>query len=316
LEGCYPVTDTRGSQASGIDAACGAARAIARYAPGSLSGAAGAFAREVVAQAAPVTPARAKALLFAAGRLASFAESLGLELSAGALLSEAMVERFILVGCGSVSPATRRTLRTNLRALARAIDRYPPPRPVGLARERAKRPYSPVEIDGFLRLADAQSTRACGLRASALVCLGAGAGVIAGELRHVRGSDVACRAGGVLVQVSGRRARAVPVHGRYHERLLEAAAFAGERYVIGGRDPDRRNVTDTLSRALSTDRSLPRLQAGRLRSTWLVESARAIGLGAFMHAAGISCSQRLGDLAAQLPAVSEDELLRLLGGSP
>jgi hypothetical protein len=35
-----------------------------------------------------------------------------------------------------------------------------------------------------------------------------------------------------------------------------------------------------------------------------------------MHAAGISCSQRLGDLAAQLPEPGESELIRLLGGSP
>jgi hypothetical protein len=56
------------------------------------------------------------------------------------------------------------------------------------------------------------------------------------------------------------------------------------------------------------------LQAGRLRSTWLVDCARQIGLGAFMHAGGVSCSQRLGDLAAQLPASSEAELIALLGG--
>jgi hypothetical protein len=85
--------------------------------------------------------------------------------------------------------------------------------------------------------------------------------------------------------------------------------------VIGGRDPARRNVTDSLCAALSTDSSLPRLQTGRLRSTWLVECARAIGLGPFMHAAGITCSQRLGDLAATLPAVSETELIALLGAA-
>jgi integrase len=185
---------------------------------------------------------------------------------------------------------------------------------VPLQRERAKEPYSPAEIAGFMRLADAQATRARGLRASALVCLGAGAGVIAGELRHVRGTDVVERCGGVIVELSGTRARSVPVLERYHERLLGAAAFAGDRYVIGGRNPDRRNVTDTLSAALSTDSSLPRLQSGRLRSTWLVECARAIGLSALMQAAGISCSQRLGDLAAQLPRATEDELVALLAG--
>ena len=288
---------------------------IAGWAPGSLSASAVAFARGAVAAASPATPARAKALLFAAGKLACFGEQVGLELSAGVMLDRATVERFILVGCPAVSPATRRTLRTNLRSLARSRERYPEPLPVALVRERAKRPYSLTEVDGFLRLADAQSTRARGLRAGALVCLGAGAGVIAGELRHVRGSDVVARSGGVLVQITGTRSRAVPVSERYHERLLQAAAFAGDRYVIGGRNPDRRNITDTLSAALSTDVSLPRLQAGRLRSTWLGQCARAIGLAGFMQAAGVSCSQRLGDLAAQLPAASEEELVAMLGAS-
>jgi integrase len=297
------------------EAARRAALAVERYAPVSLSAAAADFTREVVARAGPATPARAKALLFAASRLVCFAERVGLELEPRVVLCEATVERFILVGCVGVSPATRRTLRTNLRALARALERYPEPAPVPLVRERAKRPYSPIEIDGYLRLADAQSTRARGLRASALVCLGAGAGIIVGELRHVRGSDIVERSGGVIVEVSGARARAVPILERYHEQLLTAAAFAGDRVIIGGRNPDRRNVTDSLCAALSTDSSLPRLQAGRLRSTWLVECARRIGLGAFMHAAGITCSQRLGDLAAQLPATPEDALVGLLGGS-
>jgi integrase len=207
-------------------------------------------------------------------------------------------------------------LRTNLRSLARASGRYPQPLPVSLARERAKAPYSPAEIEGYLALAAAQSTEARRLRATVLVCLGAGAGVIAGELRAMRGSDVVQRSGGVLVAVSGARARTVPVHGRYHEPLLTAAHFAGKRLIIGGRDPERRNVTDRLSAMLCTDPGLPRLEAGRLRSTWLVACAEAIGLQAFMHAAGITCSQRLGDLAAQLPAVSEQELVALLGGSP
>ena len=158
-----------------------AAGVIDRYAPGSLSPAAAAFAREVVAMAAPPTPARAKALLFAASRLACFAERWGLDLEPRVALCEATVERFILLGCAGVSPATRRTLRTNLRALARALERYPEPAAVPLERERAKRPYSPGEIAGYLRLADAQSTPARRLRASALICLGAGTGIIAGD---------------------------------------------------------------------------------------------------------------------------------------
>ena len=273
------------------------------------------FVRELVSAAGPQSPARAKALLFAAGRLAMFAERVGLEPDE-ALLSEAVIERLVLVGCDGLSPASVRTLRTNLRALARSIQRYPQPAPVPLARERAKRPYSDADIEGYLRLAAAQSTYARRMRCQALVCLGAGAGIIAGELRHVRGTDVVQRAGGVLVLRCGRRPRNVPVLARCHEPLLEAAAFAGERLIVGGHKPGRRNVSDALCAALSADGSLPRLEPGRLRSTWLVACAERIGLRAFMQAAGISCSQRLGDLAARLPEATENELIARLGAAP
>jgi hypothetical protein len=42
--------------------------------------------------------------------------------------------------------------------------------------------------------------------------------------------------------------------------------------------------------------------------------AERIGLGAFMEAAGITCSQRLGDLVATLDAVDLDEAVAVLGG--
>ncbi len=305
--------DPRTTRAVSETAGVNVAGAIAAYAPCSLSGAAALFAREVVSIAGPATSARAKALLVAAGRIAAFGESVALELSPGVLLDPAVVERFIIEGCRSVSPATRRTLRTNLRALARSLERYPRPLATPLPRERAKAPYSEAEIEGYLRLAAALGTERRRLRATALVCLGAGTGVVAGELRRVYGSDVTERAGGVIVTVSGRRARSVPVLARYQQPLLGAAARAGDGLIVGGREPGRRNVTDELCRALSADRSLPRLKPGRLRSTWLSSCAQAIGLHAFMQAAGISCSQRLGDLAAQLPAASEHELVALLG---
>jgi integrase len=289
---------------------------IAGWASRSLSPAAQTFVRGVVASAAPGTRARAKALLFAAGKLAGFGEEVGLELSAGVLLHRSVIERFILTGAVSVSPATRRTLRTNLRALARALESYPQPAPVALARERAKAPYSETEIAGYLALALAQRTIARRMRASALVCLGAGAGLVGAELRHITGEDVVERSGGLLVLVDGRRPRAVPVLARFHEPLRAAAECASSDYLLGGSAPQRRNLTDELTAALCADAGLPRLQAGRLRATWLVACAQQIGLGAFMHAAGISCSQRLGDLAAQLPEPSETELIALLGGSP
>lgn len=153
------------------------------------------------------------------------------------------------------------------------------------------------------------------MRAAGLVCLGAGAGLIRGDLRDVRGSDVACRSGGVIVQVRGRRARVVPVLARYHSRLLTAARLAGNRLICGGADPDRRNITNPLITALDGGTGLPRLDTSRLRATWLAGCAELLGLATFMHAAGISCSQRLGDLITGLEPAREAEAVRLLGGT-
>ncbi|MHB8695847.1 MAG: hypothetical protein ACYDHH_31920 [Solirubrobacteraceae bacterium] len=123
------------------------------------------------------------------------------------------------------------------------------------------------------------------------------------------------RSGGLLVVLSGARARAVPVLERFHEPLEHAAAFAADGYLLGGSSPQRRNLSDALTVALCSDAGLPRLEAGRLRATWLVQCAERIGLHAFMHAAGITCSQRLGDLAARLPEPAERDIVALLGAT-
>lgn len=290
------------------------AAAIAAWRPAGVSEQAQAFARLVVSAAAPARVGRARALLFAASRLAAHGERVGLEPRADVLLHASVIERFVVSGTDGVSAATRRTLRTNLRFLARAVAVHAPPAPVALPRERAKPPYTEAQIAGYLALAAALSTRARRARASALVCLGAGAGLIGSELRHLTGEHVVERSGGLLVIVGGRRPRTVPVRAGFHDRLREAAAFAGPGYLVGGRDAGRKNLTDWLSAVLCADAGLPRLEAGRLRATWLVACAQAIGLRAYMDAAGITCSQRLGDLVARLPAVDEPDTVALLGG--
>lgn len=286
---------------------------IEAYTPVGVCAPAAVFARHVVAAAGPGSPARVKAWLFAASRIGAFAVSVGLELEPKVVLAEATIERFVLSIERSVSHPTRRTLRSNLRALAARLDRAPAPAP--LSRERAKQPYSPAEIAGFLALADAQPTVGRRMRASGLVCLGAGAGLTGVDLRAVRGSDVICRSGGVIVEVTAAHPRAVPVVAAYHDRLVEAAGFFGDRFLVGGVEPSRRNVTTPLISSLSGGRDLPRLEMGRLRSTWLASAAETIGLRAFMDAAGIACSQRLGDIVAGLPRADEATAVAILGGA-
>jgi hypothetical protein len=119
----------------------------------------------------------------------------------------------------------------------------------------------------------------------------------------------------VIVQVTGRRARVVPVLSGYHGRLLAAARFAGNGLITGGADPGRRNLTNPLIRALDGGGGLPRLDTSRLRATWLRDCADLLGLATFMAAAGITCSQRLGDLIAGLEPAGEAAAVALLGAA-
>jgi hypothetical protein len=287
---------------------------IARWRPSPVSPRAAAFARDVIALTGPQRQERAKNLLWAAGRLADWALPLGLEAAPGVLLHPSAAERFTRCAPGLTGVA-RRTLRTNLRFIGRRVVPQLYPQDMPLPRERAKQPCSPAQIAGYLALADAQPAAGRRMRAAGLACLGAGAGLIRGDLREVRGTDVACRSGGVVVTVRGVRPRAVPVLARYHARLQAAARSAGTGLICGGADPGRRNITNPLITALDGGTGLPRLDTSRLRATWLAEVADRLGLATFMAAAGISCSRRLGDLIAGLDPAGEAEAVRLLGGT-
>src|SRR5215472_4799203 len=221
------------------------AACIRQWRPSSVPAEAAAFAREVVPLAAPAGRERAKNLLWAAGKLADWAIGLRLEAVPEVLLHPSVTERFTRTAPG-LSGAARRTLRTNLRFIGRQVVPQFYPADLPLPRERSKQPYSPAQIGGFLALADAQPTAERRMRAAGLVCLGGGAGLIRSDLRDVRGGDVACRSGGVVVTVRGARPRTVPVLARYHARLLAAARFAGSALICGGADPGRRNITNPL----------------------------------------------------------------------
>jgi integrase len=286
---------------------------IAAWRPSAAPPRAAAFARQVVTAAAPAGRERAKNLLWAAGKLAAYGIGLGLEPVPEVLLHPSVIERFTAHAPGLSGPA-RRTLRTSLRFLARAVVPQLCPADAPLPRERAKAPYTPAETGGYLALAAAQPTMARRMRAAGLVCLGAGAGLIRSDLRHVRGTDISCRSGGVIVTVRGCRPRVVPVLARYHDVLLESAQFAGENLVTGGTDPQRHNITTPLTAALAGGTGLPRLDTSRLRATWLADCAQILGLATFLHAAGITCSQRLGDIIATLQPGDEADAVALLGG--
>lgn len=288
------------------------AAVIAAWTP-RMSTEAAAFARVVVGAAEVASPARARSLLWACSGLARWGASVGLEASPAVLLHHSVIERYVGVGMAARSEPARRTARANLRFVARRLGLAQAPLPRSLRRNRAKAPYSQTEIAAYFALAGAQPTPARRDQSVGLLCLGLGAGLEGAELRGVRGGDVRAVAGGVVVDVGGSRARVVPVAAAYSSKLLAAAGAAGDGFVCGGFSPTRKNVTTPLVSRLCRGTDLARLDVGRLRSTWLATHLGHLGLAALFQAAGVVCSQRLGDLARQLPRLDEAALVSVLG---
>jgi integrase len=285
---------------------------IAAWRPRRHGVAAAGFARQVVLAARPATASHARSLLWCCAALCGFGELVGLEPDEEVLLSPSFIERFITDAMAGRSPTRLRSVRTNLRFVGRRVvpKAWPPDR-LALPRNRSKAPYTSAEITAYLRLADAQPTELRRNRLSALICLGAGAGLSGPDMRSVRGSDVECRSGGVVVTTRGR---VVPLLTAFHPRLTDAARYCGERFLIGGVEETRKNLTSNLLHKVAGGTDLPRIELGRLRATWLLTQAAAFSLAALFSAGGFSHSQYLGDIVAMLSPPCEDELVRLLGG--
>jgi len=188
------------------------------------------------------------------------------------------------------------------------------PPPVPLGREPSQAPYSQAELRRYLHLADNQPTPERRSKASGLIALGAGAGLIGADLRLVTGADVHARSGGVVVEVRGLHPRVVPVRREMAERALRSAFVAGPSFIVGGAEPNRRNITSRLIASLSGGSEMDKLSLARLRATWVARCAIDIGLPTFMAAAGVRCSQRLGEVVELLDSGSEKEAVALLGG--
>jgi integrase len=288
---------------------------IASYRADGLSAPASRFARDVVSRCRPAGHCRARTLLWTCSRLGEFGLSLGLEPVKEVLLAPAVIERFVTVGLAGMSCSTRRSVRANLRHVARAVvPGISPAAPLRISRSPLKEPYSQAEVAAMFSLARHQGTRARQMRLAGLLCLGLGAGLSGSDLRHVTGEHVRKSDGGVVVVVEGARARSVPVLVRYRAPLLESARFAGSGFVTGGTRPDRRNLTARLVGDIAGGSDVVRIDPSRLRVTWLVEVSEIVGLKALLCCAGITSSGRLGAIAAHCAEVETKDALLLLGG--
>lgn len=230
-----------------------------------------------------------------------------------------LIERYISIGMSGCADSTRAARRTVLRTVARRVspDLRTLPDPPRFSYRRIRPPYTPHEVRAFLRLAHEQPTPGRRSSMQAVLTLGLGCGLDGRDLGWVRGVDIDKRPDdAVAVTVcGGTRPRTVIALNDHAAQLADLAAKAGEQLLIGGSTLGRHNVTSAPLNRLLIDRSLPRLIAARLRSTWLTEHLRLrTPLPVLMSAAGLSTIRPLEDLLGHLPDVSDEAAATYLRG--
>jgi integrase len=201
------------------------------------------------------------------GRLARFGSDQGW--GEPPLVAE-VIEAFVVGGLAGRARSTRGTYRSVLRRLGESAK---PAVATPFAGSAAPAPYTGAERAELFSIAGSQ--RPAWRRASALamVGLGIGAGLRAGELVDARGQDVAVGPGGVTVAIGGPRGRPVPVAGSYAGLVASLAQHAGPAHLFcpGGAERRYPNFVNNFTRLLVAEPGAPRLCSGRARSSFICD---------------------------------------------
>lgn len=137
-----------------------------------------------------------------------------------------------------------------------------------------------------------------------IVGLGLGAGVDAADFRHLCGIHI-CDLGevGIRVDIPGTKPRTVWVRAEYEHIVREGLAELTDRRkrLIGGKSKDRNSVGRIIESARFHG-SVPAIDAGRLRSTWITWTLQQnLPLPVIMRAAGLKSARTLAELVEYLP---------------
>jgi integrase len=185
-----------------------------------------------------------------------------------------VIEAYCLRGLSHRRSATRGTYRSVLRRLSDDPRPKAAPRFVG---SRAQPPYSAAEGAELFVIARAQRTAWRRRSALALVALGMGGGLRAGEIVAARRCDVVVSASGVELHVAGELSRIVPVVGEAAQVLGRLSRGDAALHLFHPEEADRSyaNFVNDFCRHVVHDPSSPKLSVARLRSSFVCEHLSA-----------------------------------------
>jgi integrase len=229
-------------------------------------------------------------------------------------LGPPVVEAFVVAGLAGRASSTKGTYRSVLRSLGGSAR---PERATPFSGSPAQAPYSGKERQELFAIAAAQRQAWRRRSALALLALGLGAGLRAGELAAATGDDVVIGQSGVAVRVGMGAGRVVAVPGAYAPALATLAKDAGTGYLFcpGGADRAYKNFVNNFCYNLEADPAAPRFSSGRARSSFICDHlAAGTPLRELLYISGICEVESLLRYARHVPGAprSKAELRKRL----
>lgn len=287
-----------------------AIRWLKRYRPDRVSeerwsGGVGEFVRIQIARITTLDGDGVRRYARVLAYLVDFCIDEGIELDVEEVLDPDTVDRFVASKnkrrgkSRAVPSSTRATWRSDLRRLGPALTSKAPwePRETQFSRPRLKKPYTIDEIAKIRRDAKQQISEERSRAARAIVALGLGAGLdgrwnVRITHKHTVG------AGPVRLRVPDPAKRLVVVRKEFEGEIVDLAQSRGP---LVGVIKAGKNASSELAASVDIDRGNIRLNASRLRSTWLLALlAAGTPLSVVTAAAGLKTIGSIGDLLPYL----------------
>ena len=246
-------------------------------------------------------------------------QTCGYPLERAYVFAPAVIGESIEQTCAGMTDASKRTFRSNLRAMADALtDRgqqksFLPPIP----RTKASAPYTAPEVARLRTWASSLSTQHRRVSMTTVLGLGLGAGLKSSEIAALEAGDVVVDEYGVLLAVRGEAPREVPMLTEWSELI---AALAGatmrrdQKLVL----PRRQSAFNrhALNNLIAQCAPPVPLTTHRMRATWIVgHLAAGIPATTLARAAGLASTDALRLYLPFIPELDQREYrVRLIHG--
>lgn len=224
------------------------------------------------------------------------------------------IDQYYMTGLTGMSKRTCNDYRSRLHNIAKKVNtgvNAPSGLVTPIGHMSVRPGYTAVEEATLRRIALRQRSPRIRTQLCAIVGFGAGAGLDSADLRNLHRHHIDVTDNGILVNVTGPKARQVVVRATYEELVLVAIEGLTPKQVVVGTGKSEKNpVARVIVRADLFD-DTPPIDVSRLRSTWIswLMTCR-VPLGLILQAAGLRSARTLTDLLPHLEPFTDTSALR------